>query len=63
MFNHNREGEVMSDITTVGIDLAKNTFSVDGIDKAGTVLFLRAVARNKLCVLVAQLTHRAVMAK
>jgi hypothetical protein len=63
MFNHNREGEVMSDITTVGIDLAKNTFSVCGIDKAGTVVFRRAVSRNKLSVLVAQLTHRAVMAK
>jgi transposase len=45
----------MGDITTVGIDLAKNTFSVHGIDKSGTVLFRRAVSRNKLSVLVAQL--------
>jgi hypothetical protein len=34
MFNHNREGEVMGDITTVGIDLAKNTFSMHGIDES-----------------------------
>ena len=34
MFNQNRESEVMGDITTVGIDLAKNTFSVHDIDES-----------------------------
>jgi hypothetical protein len=31
MFNHQREGEVMSNVTTVGIDLAKNVFSVHAL--------------------------------
>jgi transposase len=56
MFNHNREGEVMSDITTVGIDLAKNTFSVHGIDRSGTIIVRRAVSRSKLSGLVGQLS-------
>jgi len=35
IFNHSREGEVMGDVTTVGIDLAKNVFSVHGVDNNG----------------------------
>ena len=53
-FNHQREGEVMSDVTTVGIDLAKNVFSVHGVDAAGRVVLRRTVRREQLLPLVAQ---------
>jgi transposase len=55
MFNRNREGEVMSNVTTVGIDLAKNVFSVHGVDAAGVVRVRKTVGRGKLTELVAQL--------
>jgi len=55
MFNRNREGEVMDNVTTVGIDLAKNVFSVHGVDASGTVRVRRTVGRSKLMELVAQL--------
>lgn len=46
----------MSNVTTVGIDLAKNVFSVHGVDASGEVLLRKAVSRAKLSELVAQLT-------
>lgn len=45
----------MSNVTTVGIDLAKNVFSVHGVDASGEVLLRKAVSRAKLSELVAQL--------
>jgi transposase len=55
MFNHQREGEVMSNVTTVGIDLAKNVFSVHGVDGAGHEVLRRSVRRDQLHKLIAQL--------
>jgi transposase len=45
MFNRNREGEVMDNVTTVGIDLAKNVFSVHGVDVQGKVRLRKSVSR------------------
>ncbi len=45
----------MSNVTTVGIDLAKNVFSVHGVDSRGKVLVRRTIGRSKLLSLVAQL--------
>jgi transposase len=45
----------MSLVSTVGIDLAKNVFSVHGVDAHGVVMIRRTVSRAKLAELVAQL--------
>ena len=45
----------MNIVSTVGIDLAKNTFSVHGIDASGAIVVRRAVSRAKLTELIAQL--------
>ena len=45
----------MSIVSTVGIDLAKNVFSVHGVDAGGVVLIRRSVSRAKLVQLIAQL--------
>jgi len=45
----------MSNVTTVGIDLAKNAFSVHGVDANGRVLLRRSVSRGRLVQLIAQL--------
>ena len=45
----------MDNVTTVGIDLAKNVFSVHGVDTAGRQILRRSVRRNQLHRLVAQL--------
>ena len=44
----------MSEITTVGIDLAKNVFSVHGVDEDGVVIFRKTVSRTRLASMVAQ---------
>jgi transposase len=46
----------MSLVSTVGIDLAKNVFSVHGVDARGVVMIRRTVSRAKLAELVAQLS-------
>ena len=38
----------MSIVSTVGIDLAKNVFSVHGVDARGVVMIRRTVSRAKL---------------
>jgi hypothetical protein len=44
----------MSAIFTIGIDLAKNVFAVQGVDATGMpVLLLTGVARSKLLELIA----------
>jgi transposase len=43
-------------ITTVGIDLAKNVFSLHGVDAAGKTVLRRTVRRDRLVETVAQLS-------
>ena len=45
----------MSDVTTVGIDLAKNVFSVHGVDAGGVWCCGEASPRRSCCELIAQL--------
>ena len=46
----------MEQITTVGIDLAKNVFSLHGVDGAGRVVLRRTVRRDQLLEVVARLS-------
>jgi len=45
----------MEQITTVGIDLAKNVFSLHGVDGAGRAVLRRTVRRDRLLDAVAGL--------
>ena len=45
----------MGKVTTVGIDLAKNVFSVHGVDERGQVVLRRTLSRRRLVELVASL--------
>lgn len=45
----------MSNVTTCGIDLAKNVFSIHAVDGHGVVVLRKTVARARLASLVAQL--------
>ncbi len=45
----------MEKITTVGIDLAKNVFSLHGVDGAGRVVLRRTVRRDQLVATLAAL--------
>ena len=45
----------MKVVSTLGIDLAKNTFSVHGVDGKGAVIVRRTISRGQLPELVAQL--------
>jgi transposase len=45
----------MSNVTTCGIDLAKNVFSVHGVDGHGAVVLRKTVGRGRLMGLIAQL--------
>ena len=49
-----RKGEVMGNVTTIGIDLAKNSFSVRGVDAAGAVVLRRTVSRGRVLELLMQ---------
>ena len=42
-------------ITTVGIDLAKSTFSLHGVDAQGKTVLRKTLSRNKLLSFMAQL--------
>jgi transposase len=46
----------MNEITTVGIDLAKNVFSLHGVDAAGRTVLRRTVRRERLVETVAALS-------
>lgn len=46
----------MEQITTVGIDLAKNVFSLHGVDSAGKTVLRRTVRRERLVETVASLS-------
>jgi transposase len=43
----------MEQVTTVGIDLAKNVFSLHGVDGAGKTVLRRTVRRDRLVETVA----------
>jgi transposase len=45
----------MKVVSTLGIDLAKNTFSVHGVDAKGRVVVRRTISRSQLPEMVAQL--------
>jgi transposase len=45
----------MSDVTTLGIDLAKKVFALHGVDASGAVVIRKSVSRTRLTQLVAQL--------
>jgi transposase len=45
----------MNAVSTLGIDLAKNTFSVHGVDEDGVVTVRRTISRGKLAELVTRL--------
>src|SRR6187397_2332532 len=55
MFQPTRKGEVVGNVTTVGIDLAKNVFSLHGVDASGAVVLRKTVSRARLMDAVAQL--------
>lgn len=44
----------MGNVTTIGIDLAKQSFSVHGVDAAGAVVLRKTVSRARLAVLLAE---------
>jgi len=44
----------MGNVTTVGIDLAKNVFSVHGVDASGAVVLRKTVSRARLMDVMAQ---------
>jgi transposase len=48
-------GSPMTAVSTLGIDLAKNSFCVHGVDARGAVVLRRSIIRNKLSELVMQL--------
>src|SRR6267142_968282 len=56
LFNLITRGEVMEQITTVGIDLAKRVFALHGVDAAGRVVLRRTVRREQLMEAMAGLT-------
>ena len=41
-------------VTTIGIDLAKNTFSLHGVDSHGKMVFRKTLSRTKLLPFLAQ---------
>jgi transposase len=45
----------VNEVTTVGIDLAKNVFALHGVDSGGQVVLRRSVRRSQLTAVVAQL--------
>ena len=49
-----RKGEVMGNVTTEEVDLAKNVFSLHGIDADGAVVLRKTVSRARLLELIAQ---------
>jgi transposase len=44
----------MNNVTTIGIDLAKNSFSVHGVDAAGAVVLRKTVSRARLMGLLVE---------
>jgi hypothetical protein len=55
MFNLTEKGKSVNNVTTVGIDLAKNVFSLHGVGGQGREVLRRTVRRGQLMAVVAQL--------
>ena len=51
MSNHNLKGKV----TVLGIDLAKNSFQLHGVDEQGNVVLKKKLTRSKLVAFIANL--------
>ena len=47
----------MSEITTIGLDLAKNVFQVQGIDEVGNVLVRKRLRRSQVLAFFAGLSR------
>lgn len=45
----------MTNITTLGVDLAKNVFQLHGVDDKGSPVFRKRVTRTKLAETIAKL--------
>src|SRR5574340_27051 len=54
--NSTERGEVMGEVTTLGIDLAKRVFALHGVDCAGRVVLRRMVRREQLVEVIARLS-------
>ena len=48
----------MEKVTTVGIDLAKNVFSLHGVDRLGAVVLKKTLRRDQLLQAVAGIVPR-----
>ena len=44
----------MNNVTTIGIDLAKNIFQICGVNKQGKLMFNKRMGRKKMRVFIAQ---------
>jgi transposase len=53
--DHQQRGPSMSEITTVGLDLAKNVFQVHGIDATGTAVLRKRLRRGQVLAFFARL--------
>ena len=45
----------LSDVTTIGLDIAKNVFRVHGVDAAGFLVVAKSVRRTQLLAFFASL--------
>ncbi len=52
---NSKKESTMNNIKTLGIDLAKNTFSLVGMNKHGKVVLRKTLSRKKLLPYIAQL--------
>lgn len=50
-----KDCKVKSEVTLLGIDLAKQSFQLHGVDKAGQIVFRKKLNRNKLTAFIANL--------
>jgi transposase len=46
--DHQQREPSMSEITTIGLDLAKNIFQSHGVDETGTVVVVKRLRRNQI---------------
>src|SRR5205823_13179449 len=53
--NANGREPSMKEVTTIGLDLAKNVFQVHGVDRAGAVVVRRALRRSQVLAWFAKL--------
>jgi transposase len=51
----------MNELTTVGIDLAKQVFAVHAVARDGRIVLRRTVSRSKLLGIIARLRPRAAL--